>query len=202
VDRSRYDGLVRSPQCTYLLFAGYLAYLGIVKFILRAFDECRTEKEVFLYLVVNGSAEQFAQLHAEIAMRRKGSFVRVFSRLTDGELSQLYLNSYALLIPLRPTVQDIARFPHKIGEYCASGRPMVTTNVGEVKEYFKDRETAFVVENYDEQEYARALERILENPVLADRVGKEAMKLAEQTFHYQAYGRKVKEFVEQLSARP
>ena len=201
VDRSRFDGLVRSPECIYFLFAGYLAYLGIVRFILRAFDSCRSERVAYLYLVVNGSAEEFAQLHAEVASCGKKEFVKIFSKLTDRELSQLYMNAYALLIPLRPTVQDIARFPHKIGEYCASGRPMVTTNVGEVRDYFKNRETAFVVQNYDEQEYARAIEEVLEDPALADRVGGEAMRLAGETFHYQAYGRQVRDFIEHLVKR-
>jgi len=201
VDRSRFDGIARSAECTYLLFAGYLAYLGVVKFILRAFDSCRTEKDVYLYLVVNGSAVEMAQLQAEVASCRKREFVRVYSKLTDRELSKLYINAYALLIPLRPTVQDIARFPHKIGEYCASGRPMVTTNIGEVRDYFTNRETAFLVQNYEEREYAHALEEVLEDPALADRVGREAMKLAERTFHYQAYGRKVRAFIEQLVER-
>ncbi len=196
VDRRRFDGIARSPECTYLLFAGYLAYLGIVKFILRAFDLCRTEKQAYLYLVVNGSSDEMAQLHAEVASCRKKEFVRIYSKLTDRELSNLYINAYALLIPLRPTIQDIARFPHKIGEYCASGRPMVTTNVGEVRDYFTNRETAFLVQNYDEREYALALEEVLEDPALADRVGEEAMKLAGRAFHYQAYGEKIREFIE------
>jgi glycosyltransferase involved in cell wall biosynthesis len=201
VDRARFDGLVRSPECTYFLFAGYLAYLGIVTFILRAFDSCRSEKAAYLYLVVNGSAEEFAQLNQEIASCRKKEFIKVYSKLTDRELSQLYINAYALFIPLRQTVQDTARFPHKIGEYCASGRPMVTTNVGEVRDYFKNRETAFVVQNFDEQEYARAIEEVMDDPALADRVGGEAMRLAGRTFHYQVYGRQVREFIEHLVKR-
>jgi glycosyltransferase involved in cell wall biosynthesis len=197
VDQSRFRGVVRSPDCRYLLFAGYLAYLGIVQFILNAFDVCGKTEGVSLYLVVNGSQQEMAELEKLVAASRKRQQVRVFSKLTDGELSQLYVNSYALLIPLRPTVQDTARFPHKIGEYCASGRPIVTTNVGEVKSFFVHKNNAFIAEGFDE--YANVLDEVLSDPSLADAVGAEGRLVAETRFNYQLYGPQIRRFFEGLS---
>jgi glycosyltransferase involved in cell wall biosynthesis len=202
VDRSRYEGLSRTPECTYFLYAGYLAYLGVVEFIIRAFEKTHAPDSVLLYLVVNGNAEEMARFEAILAASSARARIRVYSKLTDLELSKLYLNAYALLIPLRPTPQDIARFPHKIGEYCASGRPMVTTNIGEVKSYFKDGKNAYVAQNYEESEYARMLERTLKDPLEAEQVGREAASLAEENFDYHRNGAVLKAFLRSIMPGP
>ena len=47
-----------------------------------------------------------------------------------------FFNSEALLIPLRNTIQDIARFPNKLSEYVGVSGLIITTDVGEIKDYF------------------------------------------------------------------
>ena len=56
----------------------------------------------------------------------------------------MYKNATAHLIPLSNSIQDTARFPNKISEYLASAKPIITTDVGEIKHYFKD------MDNFDE----------------------------------------------------
>ena len=75
----------------------------------------------------------------------------MFSNLTNRALNDLYKNAIALLIPLRPTLQDEARFPHKIGEYLASGNPVISTNYGEVKHYFQDGHDMLIASRYDKE---------------------------------------------------
>ena len=48
------------------------------------------------------------------------------------------------MIPLKNTIEDIARFPNKISEYTAAHGLIVTTNFGEVPYYFKDGDNAIV----------------------------------------------------------
>ncbi len=199
VDLDRFEGLVRKQGKPYLLFCGYLGYMEIVRFIMEAFERANTGSEVELRMVVSGSDADFERYHALRRTLTKGERIVTVSGITDRELSQLYMDAYALLIPLRPTDQDRARFPHKIGEYCGSGRPVVTTAVGEVAERFTNGVNAFVAPRYTTEAYARAFEEALADPARADAVGAAGRILAEEQFEYRRFGRAMKQFVARLA---
>ena len=67
-----------------------------------------------------------------------------------------YVGASALLIPIEDTVQDYARFPHKIGEYLASGNPIISTNYGEMKnnKVFVDEESVLIASDYNTELFA------------------------------------------------
>ncbi|HEX9007231.1 MAG TPA: glycosyltransferase, partial [Bacteroidota bacterium] len=110
-------------------------------------------------------------------------------------------DAYGLLIPLRPTDQDRARFPHKIGEYCGASRPVITTNIGEIAYRFTNGLNAFVAEHYDLAEYAAAIEDCLSDPSRADAVGAAGRVIAEEVHHYGAFAPHFKRFVLEVLAR-
>ena len=77
-----------------------------------------------------------------------------------------YKNAKALLIPIRDTEQDNARFPNKIAEYSAAKKPIITTNSGVVKRYFNE-ESAFISKNYCIKEYSSIIDLAIANPEIA-----------------------------------
>ena len=103
------------------------------------------------------------------------------------ELLEYYTRSSALLIPLFDDIRSQARFPTKIGEYLASGRPIITTAVGEMPFYFKDGQNAFMCEPGDPRTFAQKILEALQNPELADQVGRQGYKTAHNVFHYALY---------------
>ena len=104
------------------------------------------------------------------------------------ELMQLYARAHALLIPLFDDARSRARFPTKIGEYLAAGRPVVTTAIGEVDRFLTDGVDAVVSSAGDPFEYGEKLARLLIDPESAAAIGRRGRELAEARFHYAAYG--------------
>jgi glycosyltransferase involved in cell wall biosynthesis len=200
VDLSRFDGIERQPGPDYFLFCGYVGYMEIVQFILQAFERLDPVNEVQLYLVLNGTESEFARFHRELASLKRQNSVRIISDLTDRELSQLYVDAYALLIPLRPTDQDRARFPHKIGEYCASSRPIITTAVGEVGERFAHGVNAYVAQDSSVEAFSTMLNEALEDRSRADEIGMRGREFAERELDYHCFGLRMKTFITELSA--
>ncbi|MDN5205410.1 glycosyltransferase [Fulvivirgaceae bacterium BMA10] len=178
----------------YFLFCGAPNF-ELISFILNAYDTLNNHSDVHLYLVVNGPAAAQKKLKSCITKIKNADKVRTFSKLPYPQLVSLYSNAMGLLIPLRPTLRDIARFPHKIGEYTASGNPIVTTNVGEVKNYFEDEQSALIAENYDEIEFAKKMNFILEHPDRARKIGEGGKTVGLENFDYRIYGEKIKSFV-------
>ena len=106
----------------------------------------------------------------------------------------------ALLIPLRPTIQDEARFPHKIGEYLASGNPVIATNYGEIKYYFEDKKNMLIADDYDIKKFAAKMKYVLEFPNEAKVIGLKGKEVALENFNYKTFGAKIDNFLETDSA--
>ena len=196
-DFTRFESDCPPNDTKYFLFCGDANYSEIIRFVVSSFNLIKNDAYE-LFLVINSSTSQTETIYSFINESDKKRLIRIFSGLPYEELVNLYRNAKALLIPLRPTLQDEARFPHKIGEYLASGNPMITTNVGEIKYYFYDRYNALVCQNYDEKEYSEKMKFVIENPEMADKIGKEGRKTGGKYFDYKKAGENIYKFLENL----
>ena len=196
-DFDKFDNIKINPKSgnEYFLYCGALAYTDIIIFIINSFELVINNK-INLIIVTNGSDVNLKDLKDLIYRNTKKEQISVLSNLEFEDLISLYKNALALLIPLRSTIQDIARFPHKLSEYTASGTPIITTNNGEIKNYFTDYENAFVASTYDPTEFAKKMEFVITNKELAEQVGKNGRKIGEKFFDYKNYITKISKFIE------
>ena len=178
----------------YFLFCGAAQYYEIIRFIINAFDRV-DNKDYMLYLVANGSENETDILKKMIALSAKKDQVRLFGFLSYEELIRKYINASGLLIPLRNNIRDIARFPHKIGEYCASRVPIISTNFGEIRFYFTDRQSAFLADDFDEAEFASQMQYVADHPDAAVLSGKNSRKIGEENFDYRTMGKQILSFM-------
>jgi glycosyltransferase involved in cell wall biosynthesis len=197
VNMDRYNNIPADGGSKYFLFCGAAAYKEIIFFIIDAYNKVRDD-DAYLYLVVNGTPANLNEVKQYISNSVKASRIKVFSNVSDEELSALYKNATALLIPLRPTIQDEARFPHKIGEYLASSNPIITTNYGEIKYYFKDGVNALVAEGFDLEQYANKMNFVTDHPEKSRHIGDEGNKTAVSYFDYKLYGPSILNFFDKL----
>ena len=129
---------------------------------------------------------------------KKFSLIKIFPYLKYEEIVVLQKNCLAALIPLSNSLRDISRFPHKVGEYLASRRPIITTVYGEPAKYLKDNVSAFIAEDFDPKLIAVKMKEILYNPDLANKVGIEGFKVCLNHFHYGNYSRLLNEFLSKI----
>ena len=92
-----------------------------------------------------------------------------------------------MLAPLRLTVQDEARFPQKIAEYTVLGKPIITTNVGDIKQYFKSEKSAFFLNNFSVDELMKAMNFFLDNKQNLEEIGHRSNLVGKQYFNYKQY---------------
>lgn len=199
VDISRFNkqsGDKNDNHGRYFLFCGSTEYHEVIRFIIESY-KLFGRSDISLILVLNGPAAQMKIIHKFIN-ESDISGIKIFSGVTDEELNNLYANASGLLIPMRPSIQDIARFPHKIGEYLLSSVPVITTNYGEISSYLKNMETAFIAEQYDVNEFAEMMSVVIENPELSKIVGAKGKILAESEFNHILNGKKIRDFIDEL----
>jgi glycosyltransferase involved in cell wall biosynthesis len=113
--------------------------------------------------------------------------------LDRDSLLRMYSESSVCLAPLFGDQRSGARFPTKIGEYAAAGRPIVTSAVGEARRYLEDRVNAFVAEPDDAASFAGKILEVFSDPGLATAVGGRARHLAENVFDYHVHAGRLHE---------
>jgi len=183
----------------YFLYCGSFAYKSVIDFIVKAYKLSKTTDKIKLYLIVSGGSEEsISTLNHELDNQFSGKKIRLFSNIPYNELVELYVNANAMLIPLRATLQDQSRFPHKIGEYLASGNPIITTNFGEIKEYFKDGDTALISDKYEVDGYAQKMKFVLNHPEEAKKIGLSGRELGLKEFDYRIHGERLLKFIKML----
>lgn len=192
VDYAKFDHTADARE-PYFLFCGSAVYAALIDFILAAYNSLG-QQDYKLYLVTNGSPEQLERVYTAINQSVLKEHIRVFSELEYSELVRLYAGSRALLIPLLNRQQDIARFPHKIGEYCASGRTLITTPVGEILHYFKDGHNAFVACEPSPEAFAAKMRQVITNPALVEQVSRNTYQTGKEHFDHLRLGRRIYDF--------
>lgn len=192
-DKARNENISDNKE-NYYLYCGSLGYFEVVDFILESYEKI-SDNHFKLYLICAGNKYQKENLAKRIESSHKKNLITTYEFLSYNELVYKYNNAKGLLIPLRNTVQDKARFPHKVGEYTASQRPIITTNIGDIPLYFKDSENALIADNYTVDSYAKKMEFIIKEPSASRIIGQNGYIIGRNFFDYEKYGKKIMKFI-------
>ena len=105
-----------------------------------------------------------------------------------------------ILVPLQPRGFNLARFPNRVGEAMAAGRPVVTNAVGDAAELVR-QEGIGVVADADPWAIARAVRELLEDPDRLSQMGRKARQIAESKYDWAMLARRVESFYEAILRR-
>ncbi len=138
--------------------------------------------DIHLYLVISGKNEEIEKLGKEIEAY---NHIKIFNKLKNEELLRMYKQSIGLLAPMRHCLQDEARFPQKVAEYCASGSPVITNPIGEIKTFFTSGTNAIFAKDFTINAYTDAMQWVINNPDKAHEIGLNGRQIGYKNFHYQ-----------------
>lgn len=88
-----------------------------------------------------------------------------------------------------------AGFPFKLGEFLATGKPVIASNVSDIGVYLEDRQDVMLVKPGDAGEIEAAVEYLLSNQNIALKIGKSGRDKALQLFDYRLQGRALLDFL-------
>lgn len=141
---------------------------------------------MMLYRVLTRLIERHPQLHFDLLVRREIRNVEGLSQLlnhpnvswyenlTDEELLHLYQESYLLLLPMNDMSANNA-----IVEALACGLPVVTTDVGGIRDY-GGGSLYLVIPNNDDDKMIDLVEQYLAKPTWRSEISRKCREFAEQ----------------------
>ena len=163
-----------------VLYAGsiFRPHFADFELLLRAFA-ILAKQYPDVHLVQTGRvADRYT---ADVLRPLAGSGFERFHRLgflpTEQDVMRAMVASDVLVQPGAPTIFNRLRLPAKLHDYLLSGRPVVTYAAG-LEELLEDGRHALLTRSGDPSELAGALERVLSDPVLAERLGKAGRERA------------------------
>jgi glycosyltransferase involved in cell wall biosynthesis len=111
------------------------------------------------------------------------SFVDSGQIVATGSLSYQLLQEYiaccdVMLLPLRDSTANRGRWPSKIDDYLAAGKPVVATRVGDVAALIEEGQCGVLTDDIPEDFASKTLD-VLRHPDWIDEMGRNARKVAE-----------------------
>jgi len=109
------------------------------------------------------------------------------------------LQQSALLVLARPdNIQAKGGFPTKLGEYLATGRPVLVTATSDIPRYISHGINGFLAQPGSIGDFAAKMKMILSDYKAAEKAGLEGKKLTETQFNNGWQSRRIIHFINQL----
>ena len=204
VDTSRFEG-IEKQECE-----PYFAYCGNgnnkkdkVDELIKVFARVAKRHEEIKFYIIGPTKQVYKDEKDNVQLVHELGLddCVVFTGMKPAsEVPQLLVNAKALFLTRPDTLQNRAGFSTKLGEYLASGNPVVAAGVGDIPLFLKDGKSAFIYNpgNYDAVE--SAMEFILANPEESRLIGMEGKKAAERHFNSITETKKLIESFERVAS--
>ena len=186
VDTNRFIGLQKSTIDKYIAYCGAVSYdKDGVNILIESFAKfCHNHNDYKLYIIgksVNPlEMNQLKNLTQKLSIEDKVVFTGV---IPPNEMPQLLYDASVLALARPDNIQAQNGFPTKLGEYLATGNPVVVTKVGEIPQFVIDNENGYLAEPNPDC-FAEKLLWVAEHYEEARRVGKKGRELAFSDFSY------------------
>lgn len=204
VDLDRFNNLFVKKHKPYSF--KYIAYVGSMSAekdglyeLMQSFSKV-VIKHPHLYLLIIGGGNKLQVNELNKLVEKNGIQGKVvLTGYIAPELVPELLESAELLVLSRDnSLRAEAGFPTKLGEYLATGKPVVTTNVGDIPLYIKNEMNGYLVKPGDIQEFANTIIKVIENPDKAKAVGFAGRELAEKLFDSKVQSLELEKFLKKV----
>jgi glycosyltransferase involved in cell wall biosynthesis len=187
-----------------IVYLGNLGHTGEVLSLIHAFAMAADEYPDWCLQIIGNTSDQalLAQIH-DLLHQLQLTNKRVE---LAGEVRRVDLPSYLcaadVMVLLRSSgVFSQAGFPTKLGEYLATGRPVIVTATGDIPLYLQDGVSAFLSTPGDIGAFVTKLKHVLSHYDEAVEVGRRGQEVARQYFDYRKNCRRILDFVYTLRAK-
>jgi glycosyltransferase involved in cell wall biosynthesis len=176
-------GINRKQQIVTFLGAGQFD----VDLALSAFVTVSQQMPDARFLLLGKKTDSLDGIISKLSLSGK---VIVAGWCSQRELIYFLSSTDVFVLPMKDNPVNQARWPNKIGEYMAMGRPTVCSQVGDVAELVGREHIGLAVEN-DAVGFGTAVLELLKDGRLADDMGKRARRVAERQFDVAVQGSQI-----------
>lgn len=186
VDTERFNNLKKSTMEKYIAYCGAVSYdKDGANILIEAFSLFhKTHPDYKLKIIGKGvdstTIERLKDLAKSLSVEEDVIFT---GPISPSEMPQMLYDASILALARPNNLQAQNGFPTKLGEYLATGNPVVVTKVGDIPLFVKHQENGFLSDPIPEC-FAEQLTFVADNYSMAKEVGERGRKLAFTEFSY------------------
>jgi glycosyltransferase involved in cell wall biosynthesis len=117
-------------------------------------------------------------------------------KVENAKIPEILGMSSVLVLPRPHSLQAQNGFPTKLGEYLASGRPTIITNVGEISKYLIDGESTYISVPGNINSLSDNLIKVISDLKKAEKIGKNGRSIADKYFNNVKQTKKIIDFIQ------
>lgn len=196
VELDRWIQVTRNPEPHdfTIAYCGNLDHPGEVEDLISAFASVhRSQAKVKLLII--GDGKRKTGLQQITASQGTKGFIEFTGYLTREEVESRLSCCDLLVLPRRAGTFSSAGFPIKLGEYLATGKPVIVTATGDIPLYLKDGESAYLVQPGDVKALADRIQDVVAHYETALQVGRAGQRVAAKYFDIEPNCRRVFSFI-------
>lgn len=186
-------------------YGNYIAYCGNmagnkdgVLNLIEAFNIASPKIGDVKLLLIGGSSNQEDWDRIVETVKQTGNQnIVMFGKATREQMPALLKNAKALALARPSSLQSTGGFPTKLGEYLATGNPVIVTAVGDIPQYLNET-NAFVVKADDNYMFAAAIEKVFADYEQAVEIGKRGQDLAQTVFSSKEQSKRLYKYLENV----
>ena len=109
-----------------------------------------------------------------------------------------YLSTMDIMMAPYPNFEFFYYSPLKLFEYMASGKAIVASRIGQIKEILTEKDNGLMFEAGNYKELIEQLKLLVSNPDLRERIGKRARKTVQANFTWQNNAQRISDICDTL----
>ncbi|PID27533.1 MAG: hypothetical protein CSB55_08640 [Candidatus Cloacimonadota bacterium] len=200
VDFDRFNCILEESEEKYIAYCGFMGgNKDGVDFLIKSYAKSQLYKQnIKLYLIGYGPEEDIKRLKKISENFLISDYVNFIGKVDRDDMPKYLKNSVALVLARPNSKQAEAGFPTKLGEYLATGKPVIVTDVGEISSFLKDNESAFIAVPNNIDDFSDKLIKMNDNYSKSLLIGEAGKKTALNNFQINSNSKKLLEFIENI----
>jgi len=192
---------VKRDNSIHLLYGGSFGEKDGIPVLLNAFNELASKRNhVKLVLTGQGDDESMRILHGCIEASPFKNRISYRGYLDDNSYYQVLQEADILCMPRIDSEYAQAGYPFKLGEYLATGKPVIASSVSDLPKLLRNRKDAMLVTPGDSSAMAEAAGYLIDNPEQSRRIGESGRAIAKLKFDYREQGKDLYNFIHAIAA--
>ena len=188
----------------------YIGYCGTISgnkdgvpILIEAFAKISDEFPTLKLVLVGNNSDKTVMKDTLVAIEKfKVTNKVIFSGLIEREVMPTILCNAQILVVAKPdNEQNSGNFPIKIGEYLATGVPIVVTGVGEIPLFITDNKSGFIAIPGSADSFADKMREALLNPAKSKQIGLEGREIAKKKFDYRQQSAIMADYITEINKK-
>ena len=190
------DKMEGNNHTTDILYSGSFAATDGVENLIQSFESiAEINKRVRLLLTGRGDKTRIESILDKIKRSDYGDRILYLGYLDEMQYYDTLKKADILCCPRIDTVYAHMGFPFKLGEFLASGKPVVVSRTGDVELFLENKHSAIIIQAGNVEALTDGISYLIENPDAAKRIGANGRKIALTYFDYRKHGGKLLSFM-------